>query len=328
MTKQTVNFIGHAALAVLMAFSATFSVANETGKIPKIGQVWLSNPATAKPFDEAFRAGLRDAGYTEGKNILILPRYAEGDSARLPGLISELIALRVDVLLVSPAAMLNAKEATQTIPIVCATMGDPVERGLVASLAHPGGNLTGMANQRLDTDPKRLQLVKEIVPGLNQLGLIFTPYPNAKAHVEDFRALARATGVTLQTYEVGNPKELDAALKAIDAKRPQAMIVWSSAFLTLHRQVIFDVSLHHIPMISDAREYAEAGALLTYAPSGYEMYKHSAVHVDKILKGAKPADVPIEQPTKFELVVNLKTAKALGLTMPQAVLVRADEVIQ
>ena len=302
--------------------------ADDQRKEATIGQLWFSNSSTAKPFDDAFRLGLKDFGYTEGKNTRIVPRYAEGNDRQVSTLLRELIAMPVDVLLVSPAAMAAAKQLTTTVPIVCATMGDPVERGLVASLARPSGNLTGLANQRADTDPKRLELAMELVPQLHRMGLLFETYPNATNDIDRFRVIARKLDITVQTYEVRNLKDIEQSLNSISRDRPDVLTVWSSALLTLHRRTIFKVSTDRVPVISDAREYAEAGALLTYAPSGYEMYRLSAAYVDNILKGAKPSDLPIEQPTKFELVVNQKTAEALGVTIPRSILLRADEVLK
>jgi putative ABC transport system substrate-binding protein len=312
-----------------MAIAPALAYAAEGQKLPVIGQVLFTNPSNARPWDEAFRGGLHDLGYVEGKNITIVVRYANGDSSQLPAILQELIALRVGVLWTPSAVVLAAKEATKTIPIVCPTMGDPVEYGLVASLAHPGGNLTGLSWQGTDGDPKRLELARELVPTLRHLGVLFESYPNASADVSAFRRLARSAGITrVDTFEVRNLEEIQAALKSIDKASLQALVVWSSNLLSLHRNAIFGSTAHRLPVIADGREFAAAGALISYAPNSFDLYRRSATYVDKILKGAKPGDLPIEQPSKFELLVNLRTAKALGVTIPESVLLRADEIIR
>jgi len=242
--------------------------------------------------------------------------------------LKELVALHVDVLWVASAAVLAATEATKTIPIVCPAMGDPVDAGLVASLARPGGNLTGLSWQGADSDPKRLELTTELVPGLRRLGLLFD-YPTASTDLNAFRRAARSAGVTtLKTFQARNLEEIEVALKAIDRESLQALIVWNSPLLGLHRKAILHSTGHRLPVIVDGREFAEVGALISYAPNGYDLYRRSATYVDKILKGAKPGDLPIEQPTKFELIVNLRAAKLLGIIVPEAILLRADEVIR
>jgi putative ABC transport system substrate-binding protein len=321
--------IAGAALISLVAIAPELADADEGRKLPVVGQVLFTNPSNARPWDEAFRGGLHDLGYVEGKNITVVVRYANGDSSQLPAILQELIALRVDVLWTPSAVVLAAKEATKTIPIVCPTMGDPVEYGLVASLAHPGGNLTGLSWQMTDSDPKRLELAREVVPSLRHLGLLFESYPNSSADVNAFRRLARSAGIAkVDAFEGRNLEEIQAALKAMDKDRPQALYVWSSNLLSLHRNAILGSTAHRLPVIADGREFAAAGALISYAPNSYDLYRRSATYVDKILKGAKPSDLPIEQPNKFELIVNLRMAKVLGITIPESVLLRADELIR
>jgi putative ABC transport system substrate-binding protein len=307
---------------------ASLTVAGNEPRTPVIGQVWLTNPTVAAPFDQAFRNGLRDLGYVEGSNVVVVPRYAEGDATRIPGLLQQLVALPVDVLLVSPAAVEVAKGAANDLPVVCATMRDPVENGFASSLSRPGGNLTGLALQRADTDPKRFELIKEVTPGLRRLGVLFEAYPNASADLRSFRAMVRNAGVEVTAYEVHNLEDIRSALRRMEADRPQALIVQGSALITLHRHALFGPTASRLPVISDDREFAQAGALLTYGPDSYDLYRRAAGYIDKILKGAKAAEIPIEQPTKFLLIVNLKTARTLGVKIPSPVLLRADEVIR
>jgi putative ABC transport system substrate-binding protein len=325
MTNQLM--IAKASVIALFLIPATGD-AEERGRLPTVGQIWLSNPSMVTPYDKAFRQGLADLGYVEGKNIRIVARYANGDSARLPTLLNELIALPPDVLLVSQAALGAARKATTTVPLVCATMGDPVAAGLVSSLARPGGNLTGLYALDTETDSKRLELAREIVPALKRIGLLFEPNDATRFDADAFRALARDAGFSVRTFPVRSLEDIRSALGTMDKERPQALIVWSTSLIVLHRDTILGFAAQRFPVISEGRALAQAGALLTYSANFYEMYRASAVYVDKILKGNKPADLPVEQPTKLELIVNLKTAKALGITIPQSILLRADEVIR
>lgn len=321
--------IGGIILTGLLAIGVGLADAEDARKLPRIGQVFGSNPIIAKPWDEAFRQGLRDLGYVEGKNVIFLPRYAHGDSARFPALLSELIALNVDVLFVANTAIPAAMQLTKTIPIVAPTMGDPVRAGFAASLAHPGGNLTGGYTLSVETDSKRLELAKEGVPGLRRAAFMFEVSDVDPQEVNELRALAHGVGVTVHPVGVRNLDEIETALKAMKSNRPQVLILSGSPLTLLHRgRIIAGAASYKVPVISEGRDFAVDGALLTYSADYHEMWKRAALHVDKILKGAKPRDLPIEQPTKFELIVNVKTAKALGLTIPQSILLRADEVIR
>ncbi len=326
MTRSIAGII----LTVLLAIGAGFADAADARKLPRIGLVFGSNPSSAKPFDEAFRQGLRSLGYVDGETVTILPRYALGDAARFPALLSELIALNVDVLFVAHTAIPAAMELTKTIPIVAPTMDDPVNAGYVASFARPGGNLTGGSVLGVETDSKRLELAMEVVPGLRRAGLMFEAADaQTAAQANNFRTLAQGVGVTLHPVGVRNLDEIETALKAMKRNRPQALILILSPFTLLHHgRIIAGSTSYKVPVISENREFAEAGVLLTYSTDYHEMWKRSAVYVDKILKGAKPGDLPIEQPTKFELIVNLKTAKALGIKVPESILLRADEIIR
>jgi ABC-type uncharacterized transport system substrate-binding protein len=323
-----IRFVVHGLLIGSLAMGPVLTSADEGRKLPTIGFAVPVDPATDAPYQKAFRNGLRDVGYVDGKNVTLIARYANGDPAKLRALIKELIALRVDIL-VGDAPVLM--EATTTIPIVSATMADPVRNGLVASLARPGGNLTGVSAQTYDLWPKRLELARELVPNLRRLCFLFDtndePYALTYANAE-FKALARGAGMTVRTLPVGSLDDLRAALRTIHKEHPQVLMVWSSPLVTQHRRTIMDSVAHRLPVISDGRFLADAGALLTYSVDWVDMFRRSATYVDKILKGAKPADLPIEQPTKFKLVVNLKTARGLGIKVPESILVRADELIR
>ena len=266
---------------------------------------------------------------------MFVRRYAEGDKSRIPAILSELVALGVDVLVVTPTAAHAAKEATTVIPIVLPSHSDPVKGGLAASYARPGGNITGLSSAIPDTDAKRLEFAMEFMPNLKRLGLLREAYPELSSALQttadenDFKAIARDRRVTLQEYDVKSLEDLQAAMKKAMRDRVQVMTVYTSFFTILHRdKIIGDLTARGVPVVSEGREMAEAGALLTYSPDFFDLWRRSAAYVDKILKGAKPADLPIQQPTKFELIVNLKTAKALGISVPQSILVRADQVIR
>jgi putative ABC transport system substrate-binding protein len=302
--------------------------ADEAPKVPTIGMAVPVDPETDAPFQKAFRDGLRALGYVDGKNVIVIVRYANGDPTRLQMLVKELISLHVDVL-VGDAPVLKA--ATTTIPIVSPTMGDPVKTGLVASLARPGGNLTGVSAQIYDIWPKQLELARELVPNLKSLCLLFdaNDEPNAVTNANtEFRALARDMGIAVRLLPVGSLDDIRVALRTIRKERPQALIVWDSPLMIQHHHAIMDSVAHRLPVMSQGRDIAEAGALLTYSVDWRDMFRRSAAYVDRILKGAKAGDLPIEQPTKFELIVNLKTANALGLKVPESILVRADDIIR
>ena len=273
---------------------------------------------------------MRELGYVEGKNLAVHTRYAKGDAARIPSLVAELVGLNVDVLFVSPAAVPAAMDATQTIPIICATWDDPVLEGYVNSLAQPAGNLTGISWQALDLVPKRLQLLRELLPRLTRVTLLYDPaYKGTAMQVAALLDAAREAGLSVESHELKVAADLDRIFQALRNGRPQALIIIDSPLVTFLRTRISQLALQaKLPTISGGRTYAESGALLTYGASMSEALKQGAVYVDKVLKGAKPRDLPIQQPTKFELVVNLKTAKALGITITESILLRADEVIR
>jgi putative ABC transport system substrate-binding protein len=300
-------------------------------RVARIGYLESGSAASATPYVEAFRRGLRDLGWVEGQNIAIELRYAEGKFDRLPELAAELVRLKVDLIFASttPAA-LAAKQATTTIPIVIGFVADPVGSGLVASLARPGGNITGWTHLGLELRGKNLQLLKQAVPGAARIGALWNPAnPVHVASLKPLEAAALTLKVQLHLVGVQDPKELERAFSALARKRVEALTVLPDGmFLAQGDLIIALAARHRLATIYGIRELAEAGGLMAYGASLSDMYRHGASFVDRILKGAKPADLPVEQPTKFELVINLKTAKALGLTIPPSVLVRADRVIE
>jgi putative ABC transport system substrate-binding protein len=320
-----------AALIVLLGTVLASAVSAQDRQRPaRVGEIWFQDVAGAKPFHRAFRDGMKSLGYVEGRNVTYFTRFADGNEDRVRAILEELIAIKVDVLFVSQKVVRQANQATKTVPIVCATMSDPVREGIVASLSRPGGNITGLSWQTTDTAGKRLELANELIPGLKNVAIVFDPdYAGAVTELEVVRSTAITLGMTPRAFEVRAGDNLDKALAAIRRDRPQLLIVVDSSVTLQFREPILRSAIRNrIAPISESRAFADSGALLTFGANLGEQMKHGAAYVDKILKGAKPADLPIEQPTKFELVVNLKTAKALGITIPQSILLRADEVIR
>ena len=308
--------------------------AQQAGKVPRIG--YLSLNAVANPhLREAFRQGLRDLGYVEGRNVVIEYRDAEGKYERLPALAAELVALKVDVIVTgggTPTA-LAAKQATRTLPIVFSSSADPVTDGLVSSLARPGGNITGLSNFTPELVGKCLEHLKHAVPRASRAAVLWQPGRTAERTDKDMlraaEVAARALGVRLQFVEARGPADIDRAFSDMTRPRADALtVLGSNMFLNERRRLVDLAAKHRLPAAYTVREYVDAGGLMAYGPNFADMFRRAATYVDKILKGAKPGDLPVEQPTKFELVVNLKTAKALGLTISQSVLGRADEVIR
>lgn len=279
---------------------------------------------------QQFRQGLVEAGYTEGRDILIDWRSANGDFARVPDLVGELIERKVDVIVVetTPAA-LAVKRATSTIPIVMTIVSDPVGSGLVANLAHPGGNITGLSVMATDLTAKRLQLLKETLPPLSRVAVLWSPdVPFHRKVIEDLKAAAPPLSIEVSTVSARTVEEINSALLVVNRAHVQALYIIDNAFFAAHRQMILEVaSKSKLPVFGD-RGFVESGALISYGPNFADLYRRAAGYVDKILKGAKPSDLPIEQPTKFELIVNLKTARTLGIGVPASILLRADEVIK
>jgi putative ABC transport system substrate-binding protein len=326
--------IGATAIFILGLTLSVFAAAlpangQQPVKVPRIG--YLSPRPGPSPLDEAFRQGLRELGYAESQNIAIEYRWANWGSDRLAAFAAELVRLKVEVIVSTggnPAA-LAAKDATRMIPIAFIT-ADPVGLGLVPSLSRPGGNLTGINIMTAELNPKRLDLLKEAVPGVSRVGVLANPGSHAyRTARRDLEEAARSLSVGLHFREVRGPNELDNAFSAMARERVGALLVVNDAMLFSQRGRIVDLAAKaRLPGIYEWREFAEAGGLMSYGANISDMYRRLAAYVDKILKGAKPGDLPIEQPTKFELVINLKTAKALALTIPQSVLIRADEVIR
>ena len=295
----------------------------ETGSASGRAQLW-----------EAFRQGLRDLGYVEGQNISLECRWGEGNNDRLPGLAAELARLKVAVIVASatPAAR-AAQQATPTIPIVVTAVADPVGSGLVASLARPGGNVTGLSMLAAELVAKRLELLKEVVPKVARMAVLWHPGVHGEGTIrnmlEETKSAGRALGVQLQFVEVRRPDGFERAFAAIRKERVGALLVFPSPmFIEERRRIVAQAAKSRLPAVYPWRESAEAGGLMSYGVSLPDQFRRAATYVDKIPKGAKPADLPVEQPTRFELVINLKTAKALGLTIPPSILIRADQVIQ
>jgi putative ABC transport system substrate-binding protein len=298
-------------------------------KTARIGYVSIrSGPAD---FEEAFRQRLHELGYVEGQNISIEYRWADLKPDRIPALAEELVRLKVDVIVSSGGAVtaLAVKKAVRAIPVVFIS-GDPVRAGLVASLARPGGNLTGVSTFSRELNSKRLELLKEAMPGISRVAVLANlAGPFTGANLKELEGAARALGVKLQVLGVRDPQEIDEAFSAMTRERAGALLVLSDAmFLPQRERIVGLAAKIRLPAMFEWREFAEAGGLLSYDTSLGDLYRQLATYVDKILKGAKPADLPVERPTRFELVINAKTAKALGLTIPPSLLLRADHVIQ
>ncbi len=303
----------------------------QPARVARIGFLGYVSPSATPHLVEAFRRGLRDLGYVEGQNVAIEFRWAEGRLERLPDLAAELVRLKVDVIVAQGTpGPLAAKQATRTIPIVMAAAGDPVGAGLVASLARPGGNVTGLSLQVPELGGKRLQLLQEVVPGVSRVAVLWNaanPYPALV--VRETELAARTLGVQLQSLEVRGPDDFETAFQAATRGHAGALITVDDPLTVNQRARIVDFAgKSRLPAMYGVREFVDAGGLMAYGAHVPDMWRRAATYVDKILKGAKPADLPVEQPTRFELVVNMKTAKALGLTIPQSVLIRADQVIQ
>jgi putative ABC transport system substrate-binding protein len=319
-----------ALLASAAASPATVR-AQQAAKVPRIGILSDERRSRAESF-EPFAQGLRELGWVEGQNVAFEHRYAEGKNEILPSLAAELIGLQPDVILaIGTGAARAAKSATQTIPIVFTRVGDPLGSGLVPELARPGGNLTGLSMQYWELDAKRLEFLVTAVPDAKRVGVLWDPsFPTAGAELREFEAAARSLNVELIPVEVRSLDDLESALRAMVKRGAHAMIyVPGPGFISENALQTADLLVKaQLPSMFPRKQFVEAGCLMSYGPDQPGMVRRAAVYVDKILKGAKPADIPVEQPTKFELVINLKTAKSLGLTIPPLLLGRADEVIE
>jgi putative tryptophan/tyrosine transport system substrate-binding protein len=302
--------------------------AREPGTAGRVGVLFGGSPPD--PFVESFKQGLHSLGYVEGRNVNIEYRWAEGRGERLSDLAAELVRLKVDVIVASSQAALAAKQATATIPIVMPIITDPVRLGLVASLARPGGNATGFATQNDQLPGKWMELVKETFPKVSRVAVLWSPIYDGGAQLTASEAAARSLGIRLQALKVERPDDFVTAFADVQNSRAEALIVSSSPFFYAHRARLVELAAkHRIPTIYHQSEFViGSGGLMSYGPDFHDLFRRSATYVDKILRGAKPADLPVQQPTKFELVVNTRTAKALGLTIPRPVLLRADKVIE
>jgi ABC-type uncharacterized transport system substrate-binding protein len=322
-------------LAVVVVFSLVARPAVEAQQAPKIARIGVLSPATpaaAAHLIEAFRQGLLELGHVEGKTFALVSRYSEGRAERLPELARELVSLKVDVIVVTiDLGVAAAKRETQTIPIVMTNSSDPVGSGFVAALARPGGNVTGLTNIAPELSAKRLELLLESAPKLASVAFLWNPdVRGALFDYKETEGAARSMRLPLQSVEVTRTEDLERAFTAIIAQRAQALIVQTPNPVTFVNQgkIASFAQRNRLPTIYGSRDYVNAGGFMSYGPSSVDSYRRAATYVDKILKGTKPADLPVERPTKFELVINLKTAKALGLTIPQTLLLRADHVIE
>jgi ABC-type uncharacterized transport system substrate-binding protein len=318
-------------LLVPILLATYSSVDAQQGKIPRIGFLASSSGDRLKNRLGAFQQGLRDLGYIEGKNIAIEYRSAEGNFERLPELAAEMLRLRVDVIVAEGAPAAHAaKNATRDIPIVIGNAADPVGTGLVTSLAHPGGNITGLSDFNLDVVTKRLEIIKQVVPKADRIAVLWNPgNPTNPLQLKELRPAAPALGVTLLAVEVKKFEDLDLAFNMIKKQHAAAVLVLGDPMFGTHTARIAELAnKNHLPAIYGSADNMEIGGLMSYGTNFADLYRRAATFVDKILKGAKPTDLPVEQPTKFEFVINLKAAKQIGLTIPPNVLARADKVIK
>jgi len=327
MTRKPIALILALILAVLAAPLA--AEGQQVGKVYRIG--YLSIASGLSPRTEALRQGLRELGYIEGKNITIEYRFAQEKADRLRGLATELVNLKVDLIVTGgPTATRAAQQATRTLPVVMAWGGDPVEARFVASLAQPGSNITGLTSMATELGSKRLGLLKEAVPHISRVAVLWNPsHSEASASFRETEGATRALGLSLESIEVRSAADLEGAFRRAVTRHADALTVLLDPVTLLNEAKVAELAARsRIPSIFYERRFATAGGLMAYGPLDEDLHRRAAGYVDKILKGAKPADLPVEQPTKFELVINLKTAKALGLTIPPSLLQRADEIIR
>ena len=319
-------------IAVTLLAVAVIADAQQPARIHRIGILFPSSASFFPARVEAFRQRLRELGYVEGKNIVIEYRYAEGKGERLPDLAAELVQLKVDVIVTtSPSATLAAKKASATIPIVFGAATDPVGAGIVSSLARPGGNITGLSQMAPDLDGKRLELLKEAFPKVTRVAFLWRAGGTRRGNLDltEMEAAAKALGLKLISLDVRSLDDFDSAFARAKREGAQALITTTGSLIyTQQRQVLDFAAKNRLPAMYPASVFVEAGGLMSYAPSYTDLFRRAADFVDKILKGTRPADLPVEQPTKFEFVINLKAAKQIGLTIPPNVLARADKVIK
>jgi len=325
------RLIGLAVVLTLSLTVASLAAEAQSGKKARIGVLMLPPRAGAGgTYIQALREGLYEFGYVEGQNLLLEIRWAEGRPDLLPGLAAELLSTRPDVLVTSGSeAILTLKRATGVVPIIMATVMDPVALGIAASLARPGGNLTGLAILSLELTSKRLQLLKEVVPRLSRVAVLWNPAnPGNVLLLREVETASQTLGLRWQAVAVRRPDELAGAFEAIGAESNGILVLEDSMLVSHRSRIVESVSRTRLPAMYAFRQFVDAGGLMSYGPNIPDSFRRAAVYVDKILKGAKPADLPVEQPTTFELVINMKTARTLGLTIPQTLLLRADQVIE
>ena len=318
-------------LPVFILGTIHLAEAQQPEKIPRIGYLTAGARSAAEAREEAFRQGLREFGYINGKNIIIEYRYAEATPDKVSALAAELVSLKVNLIVaVTTAGALAAKSATQTIPIVMRIAGDPVEDGLVASLARPGGNITGLTSLIQELGGKRLELLKEVVPRLSRVSVLRNPASQASLKwLKEWEIAGHALGLQIKSVAVRSPNDIDNAFRVSTKEGAGAMTALRDPFINTQRKRIVDLAIkNRLPTIFDDNDFVQDGGLIFYGANLLDLQRRLAYFVDRILKGAKPADLPVEQPTKFELVINLKTAKQIGLIIPQSVLYRADKVIK
>jgi putative ABC transport system substrate-binding protein len=322
------NVLGFLAIVVPLVACAAMAEAQQPKKVPRLGYLGLiENP----DLDGGFRKGLRELGYVKGQNINVEYRYAGGKVDQLAGLVAEMVNLRVDVIVASGTQSIEAaKKATKTVPIVFPVTPDPVESGFVASFARPGGNITGLSTLNPEVGGKRLELFKEVIPGISRVAVLWNPTnPGSAVNLKETDAAARSLGLKLQPLEVRSPEGFDEAFRAAKREHAGGLTMIPDAMLRAQQKRIHDFATkNRLPTVFHSSEFVLAGGLMSYGAHLPDLYRRAATYVDKILKGTKPADLPVEQPTKFELIMNLKTAKQIGLTIPPNVLVRADKVIK
>jgi putative ABC transport system substrate-binding protein len=328
---ENLKWVRIVAIVVTFAFGGAVAQAQQPTKIPLIGRLAIASQSADAARIEAFRNGLRDLSYVEGKNIVIEHRFADGKPDRLPALVAELVRLKVDIIVSAGSTPTRAaRAATSTIPIVMSNDNDPVGDGFVASLSHPGGHITGLSNFAPELSGKRLEILREVVPKLSRVAVLGTSTNPAYAQVmKEVELVAKAFGVKLQNLDVLDSKDIETAFRAASKGRTDGVLVLTSAILVPQRAQITDLAAKtRLPAIYSNSQFVEAGGLMFYGVNVLDLDRRAATYVDKILKGRTPADLPVEQPMKFEFIINLKAAKQIGLTIPPNVLVRADRVIR
>ena len=320
--RQFITLLGGSAIALPFAV-----LAQQPGKLPTLG--FLGGDATGwGPWTSAFAARLRELGWIEGRTVAIEYRWTEGRPERAAQFAGEFVRLKADVIVTHNSSAPAVKQATSTIPIVFVLAGDPLGSGLVANLARPGGNITGLSSQQTDVAGKRFQLLSEVVPRLRRLAMAYTGSPDTVSEVGEVQAAARTLGLEVAAFEIRRAEDIAPAFEAIRHRADALYVAPDALFVTNRTRIITLAPTARLPMIVNVRDWVQAGALMSYGPAFPALFRRAAEYVDKILRGAKPGDIPVEQPTNFELIVNLTTAKALGLTIPESFLLRADELIE